>query len=408
MAGNEGPANEVDREVRELDKQVNDFSIAEGGPFAELQKRIGLLDDVSKRAPRRLIIVIGIAFVVPLVLAIAEGNALAPQAGKSFLLDPGVWARFVISIAVFFMMERMIQERLRLHLRQFVQTPLLARSAFPLVAEALTRALRRCVATPPEIICLVLAYAITIGGMLTLQSDAADGWLVHADEAGGRLTVAGWWTALISSPIFWFLLFRWLWRHFVWALLLIDIAKLDLRLVVTHPDGVGGLAFIGQYPNAFTALVLATSFTLAAAMANAFQHDALELTAYGYMMGVWLIVVMSTFALPLTAFMRPLAALKHSAMLKASAGATRHFRAAERAALGENVVASKDSDTSVAADHPNTSATYQAAKKMGTLPFSREALIPLAAAAIFPLVLAGSTQLPFAELWKIAKRLLLL
>ena len=53
-------------------------------------------------------------------------------------------------------------------------------------------------------------------------------------------------------------------------------------------------------------------------------------------------------------------------------------------------------------------ATYAAAKKLRTLPFSREALVPVAAAAILPLVLAGSTRLPFAELWKIAKKLLLL
>jgi hypothetical protein len=41
--------------------------------------------------------------------------------------------------------------------------------------------------------------------------------------------------------LFWFLLLRWLWRHAVWGLLLRDLARLELRLVATHPDGAGGL-----------------------------------------------------------------------------------------------------------------------------------------------------------------------
>jgi type II secretory pathway pseudopilin PulG len=194
----------------------------------------------------------------------------------------------------------------------------------------------------------------------------------------------------------------------VWGLLLREIARSDLRLVVTHPDGLGGVAFIGQYPNAFTALVLAMSCVLGAAIANAFLHDALTLTAYGYVMTAWLVVVLAIFGIPLFAFMRPLGQLKRQALLAATAAATRHFRAAERAALGTNISAASDSDDAAVGDIPNPSATYAAAKKLRTMPFSREALVPVAAAAILPLVLAGSTRLPFAELWKIARKLLLL
>lgn len=392
----------------DFENKVSAFAIADAGPFVELQARLGLLRSKADAARRQVFAFVTLAFVIPLLLSVAEGNAVRSEAGASFVLDLSVWARFVFSIAVFFLMERMVEDRLRLHLRQFAKTPLLSKSAMPKAAMAVSKALRRRELLLPELVCVGLAYAITLGGVMHAQESVVDTWLVHVGASGARITAAGWWVSLVSGPIFWFLLLRWLWRHLLWALLLVDLARLDLRLVVTHPDGVGGLAFIGQYPNVFTALVLAMSCTLAAAMANAFQHDALELTAYGYGMGTWLVIVLLLFSLPLAAFGKPLTALKHQTLLEASAGATAHFRAAERAALGSNVVAADASEDATVADHPNTASTYQAAKKMGTLPFSREALVPLTGAAILPLVLAGSTQLPFGELWKIAKRLLLL
>ena len=392
----------------DLAQVVDRFAIAAGGPFMALQERLGLLEAKASTAPRRAAILVAVAFGVPLLLATATGDALGPAADRPFLLDWGVWSRFVLAIAIFVLMERLVEERLKLHLRQFVETPLLAADAMPRAAAAVTRALERRDLPMAELVCLVLAFAVSIAAAAAMPGIDNHAWLHHATPGGPRLTAAGWWVMLVSNPLFWFLLLRWLWRHLVWALLLHDLARLDLRLVVTHPDGVGGLAFIGQYPNAFTALVLAMSCVLGAAIANALLHEALELAAYGAMMSAWLTIVLALFGLPLLAFARPLARLKRASLLASSAAATRHFRAAERASLSGNLAAPDDTDTTPLADIPNPTATWAAAKKLRTLPFSREALVPVAAAALVPLVLAGATYLPFAELWKVARKLLLL
>jgi hypothetical protein len=392
----------------DLAARVDRFSIADGGPFVALQARLGLLEAKAAGAPRRAAVFVGLAFGVPLVLALVAGDAWGPSAERPFLLDWGVWTRFVLAITVFVMMERLVEERLKLHLRQFVDTPLLATGAMAAAAEAVTRALERRDSPLAEIVCVALAYLVTLGSGLALSGVESASWLVQQAPATPQLSLAGWWVLLVSNPLFWFLLFRWLWRHLVWALLLHDIARLDLRLVVTHPDGLGGLAFIGQYPNAFAALVFAMSCVLGSAIANALQHDALGLTTYGYMMAAWLVIVLALFGIPLLAFKLPLMRLKRQALLAATAAATRHFRAGERATLGGNLTAADDADQAAVADIPNPSAIYTAAKNLGTLPFSREALGPVAAAALLPLVVAGSTRLPFAELWKIAKKLLLL
>jgi hypothetical protein len=306
------------------------------------------------------------------------------------------------------LMERMVEERLRAHLRQFVRAPLIAPDAQPAAAEAVVRALRRRDLRLAELVCVVAAYAITLGGVWLALDAAASSWLVTVSPEGASLTAAGWWCALVSSPLFWFLLLRWLWRHAVWGLLLRDLARLDLRLVATHPDGAGGLAFIGQYPNAFAAFVFALSCVLGAAIARTLLQGELITAAYGQLMAAWLVIVIILFGLPLLAFSGPLGRLKEATLLTASSVVTRHERAAERALLGSNMAAAGDAEATAADEIPDTAKLYAAAKKLSTFLISRAAIVPVAAAALLPLVAAGATQLPVRELLKIARGLLLL
>jgi hypothetical protein len=389
-------------------RTIGDFPIARGGPFYDLQLRLGLLRGQALQAGRRAALLVGLAWGVPLLLSALAGDALGPAAGRPFLTDLGAWARFFVAIGIFVLMERMVEERLRVHLDQFGRAPLLAPGARPAAAEAVVRALRRRDLRLVELLCVVAAYAITLGGVQLVLGVEASSWLVTVSQTGASLTVAGWWCALVSSPLFWFLLLRWLWRHAVWGLLLRDLARLELRLVATHPDGAGGLAFIGQYPNAFAAFVFALGCVLGAAIARTLLQGELTTAAYGQLMGAWLVVVMILFGAPLLAFSAPLKRLKQATLLAASAAATRRERAVERELLGSNLSAASDADAAASGDLPDPAKLYAAAGKLSTFLISRAAILPVAAAALLPLVAAGATQLPVRELLKIARGLLLL
>jgi len=345
---------------------------------------------------------------VPLVLSAFSGHAVGGVATRPFLLDLGAWARFFIAIGIFVLMERLIEARLRAHLRQFVRAPLIAPDAQPAAAEAVTRALRRRDLRIAELVCVAAAYAITLVGVDIFLHAAAPSWIVAVGPEGARLTPAGWWCALVSSPLFWFLLLRWLWRHGVWGLLLRDLARLDLRLVATHPDGAGGLAFIGQYPNAFAAFVFALSCVLGAAIAQHLLRGGLTGAVYGQLMGAWLVVVVILFGAPLLAFSGPLRRLKEATLLVAGSVATCHERAAERALLGRNISAGSAAEAAASGDIPDPTKFYATTTKLSTFLISRSAIVPVAAAALLPLVAAGATQLPVRELLKVAKGLILL
>jgi hypothetical protein len=386
---------------------IDSFLIAHGGPFYELQQRLGLLHEHALMAGRRAVIAVAMCWLVPLVLSALAGRALGPLGDRPFLLDPAAWARFALAIAIFILIERQVEQRLRGVLRQLVRAPLVAPAAMPAAASAVARALRRRDAAIAEAIVLALALSLSIGGGLVQLATPSPSWFMAVDAGGqGSLTLAGWWVLLVAAPLFWFLMLRWLWRHVVWALLLRDLARLDLRLVATHPDGMGGIAFVCQYPNVFAAYVFALSGVVAAALAHALLSG-VDITLVPKVMVIWLIIVAALFALPLAAFAAPLAKLKRSTLLASSALATRQQRAAERETLGSNVAA-PDPDEAVAGEAvPDQAKLYAAAVRLRTFPISKAVLLPLGAAALLPLVAAGATQMPINELLKVAKGLLL-
>lgn len=387
---------------------VDRFLIAHGGPFYELQQRLGLLHENALQAGRRAAIAVGIAWGVPLALSLATGHAWGPLGARSFLLDPGAWARLLLAVALFVLMEGMVEERLRGLLRQLIRAPLVAPVSMQAGAAAVVRAIDRRDNVLAEAVILVIAMLISISAALAHLRNPQASWFLAVDAAGGgNLTLAGWYTVLVAAPLFWFLMLRWLWRHLVWGLLLRDIASLELRLVASHPDGMGGIAFVGRYPNIFSIFVFALSGVLAAALARGLLTGGLTIAVFPNVMGIWLLMVFVLFAAPLAAFMAPLARLKQATMLACSARATLHQRQVERETLEVNVMAADPAEAETTPAVPDPAKLMASAGKLQTFPISKAVLLPLGAAALLPLVAAGATRMPLEEMLKVAKALLL-
>lgn len=390
------------------EKKVSEFLLAHGGPFYALQQKLGLLREDAFRAGSRALLFVMLAWGVPLAFSLIAGNAYGPGTDNPYLLDLGVWARFFVAIALFLLMEKKVEERLCTCLLQFVRAPLLAPGSFEAAATAVTRALKRRDAKFAEAICLLIAALISLILYKRLMDFDIATWAVHVAQAGNSLTLAGWWVIIVSNTLFAFLLLRWLWRLCVWGLLLRKLARLELRLVAAHPDGHGGLAFLGNYPNAYAPFVFAVSCVLGATVAHELMDATLSTTSYGFIMAGWLVVILGLFAIPLQAFNKPIGKLKEQTLLAYSARATQHHRAVERELLGRNIAASEDSDTATTGDIPDPAKAYAATRKLSGMLVSRTVLLPLSAAALLPLVAAGTTQLPLKDILKVMKRLLLL
>lgn len=388
------------------DQAIRDFDASHGGPFYELQRRLRLLRANALNAGRRAVIFIAIAWAVPFLLAL-PGSLSIGDAG-AYLRDLKAWAMFFVAIGAFVLVEQQVESGLRIKLRQFSRAPIIAPASIERAAEAALTALKQRDSRLAEVVCLALAVVAALLYWMRLDFAPSTSWSVNVAPEGNAITMSGWWSVVVSVPLFWFLMLRLLWRHFVWSRLLRKVARLELRLVAIHPDGQGGLAFISEYPNAYMTFVFGVSAAVAVAAGRHLDMETLDATSLTATMAGWLVMVLAVFAYPLFAFSKPLADLKAATLLELSAQATRYQRLAERQVLGRNVVANNDEETATQREIVDPSKQHEAAKKLSTMLVSRKAALPVAFAALLPFAIEGATRLPFKDIVSILKKLLLL
>ncbi len=403
----DGNIAEIDDADGEEASRIGDYLASHGGPFFELQRRLGMLREDALLAGRRAALFVALAWGVPFLLSLVAGRAFTLADGRAYLVDFGAWARFFIAIGLFMLSEQQIEYGLNGKLGQLVRAPIIAPDCFAAAASAVVRALRLRDSRAAEIICLGLAIVGTVVWLTRLTASRHSSWAVQIAGDSAHVTLAGWWSVICSAPLFYFLLFRGLWRYIVWAMLLWRIASLKLRLVATHPDGKGGLAFLAEYPNAYSMFVFGISSGFAITVVRHVFEANISSVTFGYIITAWLAIVFAFFAFPLLAFSRPLAELKERSAEVLGAQATRYHRAAERALIGRNLAAN-DSVEAAAPAVPDPSAQFAASRKLSIFLMSRSAVAPLAFAALVPFAIAGATKLPYKEVFAMIKKLLVL
>lgn len=390
------------------DTDLEKIAIAQGGPFVELQQKIKLTREGQLHPYKRAIIFVAVAWGIPLLISFAEGYAWGPPETRPYLLQLTVWARFFAAVGIFVAMEEFLQEHLEVNIRPLLFTPLMPDKSREATAEALSRAISRRNSVSAEIICLVAAIVMSIGSALNMGIGSPESWAVRLVEDSLTLTWAAWWCLVISSPIFFFLLLRWLWRFTILYLFISDVSKLDIRLTATHPDQFGGIGFLGTFPNAYTPFVFALSCVIGAILAGMLVDGNLSITSYATVMAFWLLVVHALLTIPLMPMSKVLVELRTRTLNTTRAQATRRERALERTVLGTNVVDPDDDIGDKPEDIADPTALFNAAKKLPSLLFQRATLLPVSAAALLPLFAAGATQLPIKDLFKVLRKLLLI
>jgi hypothetical protein len=118
------------------------------------------------------------------------------------------------------------------------------------------------------------------------------------------------WYGYLSLPIFQFLLCRWYFRIFIWARFLWQVSRINLSLVPTHPDRVGGLGFLSDTVYAFLPLLIAHGALLAGLLGDRIYHLGAKLP--DFMLEVLLLVIFLTCVVlgPLLVFAPQLAQAK--------------------------------------------------------------------------------------------------
>jgi len=108
--------------------------------------------------------------------------------------------------------------RLREMVRQFLRSQLILEKDRTQFTRVVAHAVKSRDSRLAQTIVLALAYVTTYLNFVQFRLQDANTW--YAPVPGAHLSLAGYWYFLVAIPLFQFLMYRWLYRMYIWATLL--------------------------------------------------------------------------------------------------------------------------------------------------------------------------------------------
>jgi hypothetical protein len=380
-----------------------EFSLVLGGPLFQLLRRAHLADDALMMVRQRVVVIALLAWLPLLVLSAMEGKLLGGGVSVPFLLDAEVHIRFLVAMPLLIVAELVVHRRMRPLVQQFLERNLIPENAMTRFEAAIASAfrLRNSILAEVLLIAFVYGVGILIVWRQYLALDTATWYATPAVE-GSRASLAGIWYGYVSLPIFQFLLVRWYFRLFVWTRFLWQVSRIELSLVPTHPDRVGGLGFLSNTVYAFATLAVAHGALLAGTLANRIFFAGAALTEFKAEIAVVVAFLLCAILGPLLVFTPQLAQAKRKGLREYGALAEHYVRAFDakwlRGGAPANEALVGSADIQSLADLGNS---YELVRTMRLAPITKEAILRVAAAALIPMVPLLLTMMPLEALLKV-------
>jgi hypothetical protein len=238
-----------------------DFAISEGGLFDRTLLKMHLHNKQGKLA----LVSLCIAW-LPLVIFTAIAGTFYSGSQLPFLKDVSMQARILVALPILVFIKFAIDSKVSA-VAKYLSEALMDEEQRQLVlSKVLYRAKRLTTSLASEIILLLIVVLATIslvkGNVLSELQSGKTSWMAFAKDERLELSTAGYWAVIISIPIFQFLLLRWLWRYFVWTMLLLRLSRAELNLLPTHADRSGGLGIIMLAQRRFNLIFVAGSVVI--------------------------------------------------------------------------------------------------------------------------------------------------
>jgi hypothetical protein len=341
-------------------------------------------------------------------LSILQSVVFQEWTVRSFFGDFSVFSRFVIAVPLLVLAEPDCIPRLGFIARHFMDAGFVKeqdRHRYQYAVDS-TRALLS--SGRAGVAVLVVAFGFTMLLLFTRAPQDVQAWQQYGDTGLPPFSLAGWWHVLMSLPLLLFLLFSWLWRLGLWWRFLVLIARLDLKLVASHPDRTGGLAFLSTSLRGFRFVAGALGAIVAGMIMNSVIHRGAALTEFYERIIVLVIVVVVCTAGPLLVFVGVLRVARRRGMFQygsLAGGVGREFEQKWISTPG-----SLDEGVLQIQDFSATTDLYQVVENvyaMKDLPFDLKQLSYVVVATLLPFVPVVLMSIPIKVVVEELARLLL-
>jgi hypothetical protein len=209
----------------------------------------------------------------------------------------------------------------------------------------------------------------------------------------------GSWSAFVVRPLFLLMMLAWLWRLVLIWILFLRIARLDLQLVPSHPDRVGGLGFVQFQPAAFSLVVFTLSGVVCAAVAEQIVEQHARLAQFQGPLVALVVLLIVLFLCPLSAFGSALRRVRRLGQFQYGALAGRHVRGLHARWVEGRAV---EDDAILAAPEIGPAADvatlYDLATRMRPLPLGLQPILAVLVPAMAPLLPVATLEIPLQEI----------
>jgi len=384
-----------------------DFSIIRGGLLDRVLTRLHIIKPGSDSNVRKTVFYILITWIPLAVLSASEGLFWGNSVEVPFLNEFATHIRLLVVIGLLVLAEGIVDKRVKASISQFNQSGMLSETGKIKFEQAKIAADRMCESFWAEGIILVLIVANVLFRISTNSLELTT-WGFPDSNNPSALSLAGYWAAFISLPLFQFILLRWFWRWIIWLRLLFLISKADLQLLPTHPDKSGGLGFLGESPLPFGIFTFALSIVFSAMLAELiiFEGDALQ-EHYPIIIAFVIFCIMINVA-PLLTFSGPLSKARIKGISDYHALIAHHHREFEVRWIKEKkrhqgeIVGNPDASSAI-----DLSSVYELAEKMTIFPFNIKTMAITVVISLLPILAAFALQYPVADLIKMLAGILL-
>jgi hypothetical protein len=341
---------------------------------------------------------------LPLLIFSVVGGLAVGGAKIPFLYDIAAHTRFLVGVPMLLLAEIPIGRSVRRTVRQFLAAGLVREEDQERFAGFVVDTARFHDSRLAELMLIALTCVTTYAvSKSSLQSGST--WFEPSLTSG--LSPVGYYYYFIALPIFQFVMYRWAFRMIVWTRLLWKISKLDLLLTATHPDGAGGLGFLGKGSIPFGVVLFALSSVVSAGIASRILFGGAALEPFEPIYAMLIVLGLILFAGPLMVFAPKLFRLKQTGLLQYGTLASRYTQqfeskwvasvsAAEEPLLGT-------ADIQSLADLGNS---YELVRKMRVVPIELSDFIAIALPGVIPALPLAATVMPLSEILKGILRLL--
>jgi hypothetical protein len=374
-----------------------DFSVVVGGPLNGFFRRIGLSGESLELVARRALAVALFAWLPLLALSLAEGYAWS-GVEQAFLFDVDVHVRLLIALPLLLAAEPHVHGRMRGSVGQFVERGIVTDAARPQFDAALHALRRLRESRLAELVLVVLVYAVGIGVVWRqVVSLDVDTWYRTGAAGATQISLAGWWYALVSLPLFQFLIYRWYVRLGMWAWFLWKVSRANLSPVPAHPDKSGGLGFLSALCYAFWPLLLAHGVLISGVVWSGILFDDRTLVEYSFEIVVATTMILVFIFGPLLVFVPTLVAAKRAGLKTYGLLAERYVRSFDRKWLGSEAGSNELLGTPDIRTLADLSKAYEIVAGMRLVPINWGIAMQLAIVMLVPMAPLALTVLTDVE-----------